>query len=90
VTRGRRGNRSCNKIDAVSIIGPESLVFWARFPFGLEMDFKVLKLLFLSAVVIAQVGCAAANESPDDSTPAPEASPSHDDSHGWGANLHGA
>jgi hypothetical protein len=55
------------------------------------MDFKVLKLLLLLAVVIVQAGCATANESSDDSTPVLEPTPSpHDDSHGWGANLQGA
>jgi len=51
------------------------------------MDFKVLKLLLLLAVVIVLVGCATATESSDDSTPALEPVSSHDDSHGWGANL---
>ena len=55
----------------------------------LNMDFKALKLLFLFAVVIVQVGCATANESSDDSTPALEPSPTHDDSHGWGTNIQG-
>ena len=51
------------------------------------MDLKVLKWLVLFAVVIVQAGCATANESFDDSTPILEPSPTHDDSHGWGANL---
>jgi hypothetical protein len=51
------------------------------------MDFKVLKWLVLVAAVIVQVGCATANESSDDSTPILEPSPTHDDSHGWGANF---
>jgi hypothetical protein len=55
------------------------------------MDFKVLRVFFLVAVVMVQAGCATSNENADDSTPAlePTTSP-HDDSHGWGANLQGA
>jgi len=55
-----------------------------------DMDFKSLKLLSLFALIIVQAGCATANESSDDSTPALEPSPTHDDSHGWGANFQGA
>jgi hypothetical protein len=51
------------------------------------MGFKALQLLILLAVVIVQAGCATANETSDDSTPILEPSPTHDDSHGWGANL---
>ncbi|HEV3272099.1 MAG TPA: hypothetical protein VGZ93_07955 [Candidatus Methylacidiphilales bacterium] len=53
------------------------------------MDWKVLKWLLLFAVVIVQAGCATANENADDSTPILEPSPTHDDSHGWGANFQG-
>jgi uncharacterized lipoprotein YajG len=53
------------------------------------MDFKALKLLILLAAVIVQAGCATANATSDDSTPILEPSPTHDDSHGWGANLQG-
>jgi hypothetical protein len=63
------------------------LAFLEVASFDLDMDFKLLKLLLLFAVAIVQVGCATANESSDDSTPVLEPAPSHDDSHGWGANL---
>jgi hypothetical protein len=53
------------------------------------MDFKVLKWLVLFAVVTVQVGCAETRESSDDPMPAVEPSSTHDDSHGWGANLQG-
>ena len=52
-----------------------------------EMDFKALRWLLLLAAAIVQVGCATANETSDDSTPALTPVPSQDDSHGWGANL---
>ncbi len=52
------------------------------------MDFKILKLLLLLGVVIVQVGCAAAGETPDATTPALDSSsPSEDTSHGWGTNI---
>jgi len=62
---------------------------FGRLFFDLDMDFKVLKLLLLFAAVIVQVGCATESESSDNSTTALEPVPSHDDSHGWGANLQG-
>jgi hypothetical protein len=55
----------------------------------MDMNFKVLKLLLLFAVVIVQAGCATTDASSDDATPALEPSPSHDDTHGWGANFQG-
>jgi hypothetical protein len=51
------------------------------------MDFKFFKLLCLLALVVAQAGCATTKETYDDTPSALEQSPSHDDSHGWGANL---
>jgi len=53
------------------------------------MDFKALKLLFFFALVIVQTGCASTGENTSDWTPDQEHTPTHDDSHGWGANLQG-
>jgi hypothetical protein len=63
------------------------LAFRAQVFFDWDMDFKMLKWLALFVVVIVQVGCATTPVSSDDSTPILEPSPTHDDSHGWGANL---
>jgi len=53
------------------------------------MHFKALRWLFLFAVVIVQVGCAA--EEATAGQPAEsgglEPVPSHDDSHGWSGNF---
>jgi uncharacterized lipoprotein YajG len=51
------------------------------------MDGKTLKRLFLVALVLLQAGCATESPTSDDTTPALEPVPSHDDSHGWGTNV---
>ena len=55
------------------------------------MDGKILKWLFLAAVVLLQVGCATETKTPDDDAAySLQPVPSRDDSHGWGANLQNA
>jgi hypothetical protein len=56
------------------------------------MDGKICKWLVLVVVALLQLGCASETKTSndDDTSPALEAVPSHDDSHGWGANLQSA
>ncbi|MCE0524020.1 MAG: hypothetical protein LV480_14015 [Methylacidiphilales bacterium] len=54
------------------------------------MDIKI-KLLLLAAAAIVQVGCASTVDSTDYSSTGLEQSTStHDESHGWGANIENA
>jgi hypothetical protein len=66
------------------------LAFGTRVSFDKAMNPKVLRLLFLFMLIIAQIGCASTSESSGDWTPDQEHVTSHDDSHGWGANLQGS
>jgi uncharacterized lipoprotein YajG len=53
------------------------------------MDLKVLRLVFLLAAVLMLAGCASAEDTAADPANDLVPVPSHDDSHGWGANLKG-
>ena len=54
------------------------------------MDINVFKLCLFSVLVLVQVGCATTRQTTDDSNGDLEESQTHDDSHGWGANLQGS
>ncbi len=47
-----------------------------------------LRLMLLLVLVGAVSGCASSAEVSDDPPP-PEQVPTHDDTHGWGANIQG-
>jgi ABC-type uncharacterized transport system auxiliary subunit len=51
------------------------------------MDFNALRLVTLFAAIAVLAGCASTQETSEDYSPALEQVPTHDDSHGWGANI---
>ena len=53
---------------------------------GFDMNF--LKVLLLLAVAGLLAGCADSNQASDEPQ-ALDSVPTHDDSHGWGANVQG-